>query len=32
MDVKINVDEGVDDLQLNGLKLIQKQQGFKYKE
>lgn len=30
MDVKINVDEGVDDLQLNGLKLIQKQQGFRF--
>ena len=30
MDVKINVDESVDDLQLNGLKLIQKQQGFRF--
>ena len=30
MDVKINVDEGVDDLQLNGLNLIQKQQGFRF--
>ena len=30
MDAKINVDEGVDDLQLNGLKLIQKQQGFRF--
>ena len=30
MDVKINVDESIDDLQLNGLKLIQKQQGFRF--
>ena len=30
MNVKINIDEGVDDLQLNGLKLIQKQQGFRF--
>lgn len=30
MNVKINIDEGVDDLQLNGLRLIQKQQGFRF--
>ena len=30
MDIKINVDESVDDLQLKGLKLIQKQQGFRF--
>ena len=30
MDIKINVDESVDDLQLNGLRLIQKQQGFRF--
>ena len=30
MDVKINIDEGVDDLQLNELKLIQKKQGFRF--
>lgn len=30
MDININVDESVDDLQLNGLKLIQKQQGFRF--
>ena len=30
MNVKINIDEGIDDLQLKGLKLIQKQQGFRF--
>ena len=30
MDVKINVDESIDDLQLEGLRLIQKQQGFRF--
>ena len=30
MDIKINIDESVDDLQLKGLKLIQKQQGFRF--
>lgn len=30
MDIKINVDESVDDLQLKGLNLIQKQQGFRF--
>lgn len=30
MNVKINIDEGMDDLQLKGLKLIQKQQGFRF--
>ena len=30
MDIKIIVDESVDDLQLKGLKLIQKQQGFRF--
>ena len=30
MDVKINIDESIDDLQLNGLMLIQKQQGFRF--
>lgn len=30
MDIKINIDESIDDLQLNGLKLIQKQQGFRF--
>ena len=30
MNVKINIDEGVDDLQLNGLRLIQKQQEFRF--
>ena len=30
MDIKINVEESVDDLQLKGLKLIQKQQGFRF--
>ena len=30
MDVKINIDESIDDLQLNGLKLIQKQEGFRF--
>ena len=30
MNVKINIDEGTDDLQLKGLKLIQKQQGFRF--
>ena len=29
MNVKINIDEGIDDLQLKGLKLIQKQQGLR---
>ena len=30
MNVKINIDEGIDDLQLKGLNLIQKQQGFRF--
>lgn len=30
MDIKINIDESVDDLQLKGLNLIQKQQGFRF--
>lgn len=30
MDVKINIDESIDDLQLNGLMLIQKQSGFRF--
>ena len=30
MDIKINIDESVDDLQLKGLRLIQKQQGFRF--
>ena len=30
MNVKINIDEWIDDLQLKGLKLIQKQQGFRF--
>ena len=30
MDVNINIDESIDDLQLNGLRLIQKQQGFRF--
>ena len=30
MDIKVNVDESVDDLQLKGLNLIQKQQGFRF--
>lgn len=30
MDIKINVDESVDDLQIKGLNLIQKQQGFRF--
>ena len=30
MDVKINIDESIDDLQLNGLILIQKQYGFRF--
>ena len=30
MDVNINIDESIDDLQLNGLMLIQKQSGFRF--
>lgn len=30
MDVNINLDESIDDLQLNGLMLIQKQSGFRF--
>lgn len=30
MNVNINIDEGIDDLQLNELKLIQKKQGFRF--
>lgn len=30
MDVNINIDESIDDLQLNGLMLIQKQLGFRF--
>lgn len=30
MDVNINLDESIDDLQLNGLRLIQKQSGFRF--
>ena len=30
MEVNINNDESIDDLQLNGLRLIQKQQGFRF--
>lgn len=30
MNVKINIDETIDDLQLNGLRLIQKQSGFRF--
>lgn len=30
MDVKLNIDESIDDLQLNGLKLIQKNSGFRF--
>ena len=30
MDVNINIDESIDDLQLNGLRLIQKEKGFRF--
>ena len=30
MEVNINNDESIDDLQLNGLRLIQKEKGFRF--
>ena len=32
MQVNIKVDESIDDLQLNGLRLIQKENGFRFVE